>query len=402
MLQTVRRAARPGSVVALWMALALAACAPAAAPSVPAAAPKAAAPAAAQPATGAPAAAAPAGWDQLVAAAKQEGRLVIAGPPGQEYRGVAVEDFGKAYPGISVEYSAARSNEHVPRIMAERAAGRFLTDVYLSGQVYTVLTLKPAGAVVPLRPELVLPEVVDESAWLDNRLTWCDGSEPYTCLLFQGSAQGIIFYNTTLVNPAEFTSYWDALQPKWRGNIEATDIRPGVVGGVPSRFVYKNPALGPAWLEKLYGDMDVSVSGDQRQLIDRLAQGQFALAIFLSGGDVVKAAALGLPVSAVPSDQLKEGASVGPGNGAVAIMESAPHPNAARLFVNWLLSREGQMSWQNNVQEPSLRTDIPKDGLSPLLVPKPGISYVNAATGEYSTLTFSDIGDIVTRGLEKR
>jgi len=204
------------------------------------------------------------------------------------------------------------------------------------------------------------------------------------------------------VNPAEFTSYWDALQPKWRGNIEATDIRPGVVGGVPSRFVYKNPALGSAWLERLYGDMDVSVSGDQRQLIDRLSQGQFALGVFLSGGDVVKSAKLGLPVSAIPGDQLKEGASIGPGNGAVAIMERAPHPSAARLFVNWLLSRQGQISWQTHVEEPSLRIDIPKDALSPLLVPKPGVSYVNAATEEYSTLTFSDISDLVTRGLEKR
>lgn len=401
MRQPVRRAARRGTAVALLLALALAACAPAAAPSPSPAAPKPAAQAPAQSAA-APAANQPAGWDQLVAAARQEGRLVIAGPPGQEYRNITVDDFQKAFPGITVEYNAARSNEHVPRIMAERGAGRYLSDVYLSGQVYTVLHLKPAGAVIPLRPELILPEVLDESAWLGNRLTWCDGSEPYTCLLFQGSVQGIIFYNTNMVNPTEFTSYWDALQPKYRGNIEATDIRPGVVGGVPSRFVFKNSALGPAWLEKLYGEMDVSVSADQRQLIDRLAQGQFALGMFLSGGDVVKTASLGLPVAAIPPDQLKEGASVGPGNGAVAIMDRAPHPSAARLFVNWLLSRQGQISWQTHVQEPSLRIDIPKDALAPILVPKPGVSYVNAATEEYSALTFSDIGDIVTRGLEKR
>jgi iron(III) transport system substrate-binding protein len=398
MLQLQRRAAHSGTVLALLLAVALAACAPAAAPSPAPAAAKPAGQSAAAP----PAAAQPAGWDQLVAAARQEGRLAIAGPPGQEYRGVAVEDFQRAYPGITVEYSAARSNEHVPRIMAERAAGRYLTDVYISGQVYTALTLKPAGAVVPLRPELILPEVLDESAWLGNRLTWCDDTEPRTCLLFQGSAQSIIFYNTNLVNPAEFTSYWDALQPKWRGSIEATDIRPGVVGGVPSRFVYKNPELGAAWLERLYGEMDVTVSGDQRQLIDWLAQGQYPLGVFLSGGDVIKAAKLGLPVGAIPADQLKEGASVGPGNGAVAIMERAPHPNAARLFVNWLLSRQGQISWQTHVEEPSLRTDIPKDALSPILVPKPGINYVNAATEEYSALTFSDIGNIVARGLEKR
>lgn len=359
-----------------------------------------AAPAAPAP-TAAPAAAQPAGWAELVAAAKQEGRLVIAGPPGQSYRAVAVDAFQQAFPGITVEFNAARSNEHVPRLLAERAAGRYLADVYLGGQVWTVLQLKPAGAVVPLRPQLVLPEVLDESAWTDHQLAWCDGSEPYTCLMFQGAVQPIVWYNTTLASPADFSSYWDVTNPRWKGKIESTDIRPGIVGGVPSRFVYKEPGLGAEWFERVYGDMDVSMSGDQRQLIDRLAQGQFALALFLSGSEVVKAMSQGLPVAAVPDERFKEGASIGPADGAVAIMDQAPHPSAAKLFVNWLLSREGQTAWQVNLEAPSLRTDIPKDKLHPSLVPQPGIRYVNAATEEYSTLTFSVIADLVTRSLEK-
>jgi iron(III) transport system substrate-binding protein len=379
-------------VALVILTLTLAACAPAAAPAPT----TSTGPAAAKPSGDRPA-----GWDQLVAAAKQEGKLVIAGPPGQEYRGVTVDDFQRAYPGITVEYNAARSNEHVPRIMAEREAGRFLPDVYLSGQVYTVFHLKPAGAVVPLKPELVLPEVLDEAAWFENRLAWCDDSEPHTCLMFQGAVQPIVSYNTTLVNPSEFTSYWDVVNPKWKGKIESTDIRPGIVGGVPSRFVYKHPELGAPWLERVFSEMDVSVSGDQRQLIDRLAQGQFALALFLSGGQLMQAAEQGLPVSMVPGHQFREGASIGPSNGAVAIMERAPHPNAAKLFVNWLLSREGQISWQRHTGEPSLRVDVPKDNINPLLVPQPGGKYVNAATEEYSALTFSVISDIVTTALEK-
>jgi iron(III) transport system substrate-binding protein len=392
----VRRTQRNSwiAVAALaFLAFGVTACASATAPSSPAAKPAGAEK---------PAGAQPAGWDELVQAAKQEGRLVIAGPPGQEYRGVSVDDFQRAYPGITVEYNAARSNEHVPRIMAEREAGKYLTDVYLSGQVYTVFHLKPAGAVVPLKPQLVLPENLDESKWFENRLWWCDDAEPHTCLMFQGSVQPIVSYNTSLVNPAEFTSYWDVLNPKWKGKIEATDIRPGIVGGVPSRFVYKNPELGARWLQRVFGETDVSISGDQRQLIDRLAQGQFALGLFLSGGQVIQAMEQGLPVSIVPGHQFKEGASVGPSNGAVAIMDRAPHPQAAKLFVNWLLSREGQMSWQRHVAEPSLRVDIPKDAISTLIVPQPGGNYVNAATEEYSALTFSDISDIVTEALEKR
>ena len=56
-------------------------------------------------------------------------------------------------------------------------------------------------------------------------------------------------------------------------------------------------------------------------------------------------------------------------------MRHAPHPNAAKLFVNWFLSREGQMAWQERTRQNSLRMDIPKDGLRPENTPIPGQTY---------------------------
>src|SRR5947209_6803376 len=92
----------------------------------------------------------------------------------------------------------------------------------------------PAPAAPPAAAQPGLPEVLDEAAWTDHELAWCDGSEPYTCLMFQGAVQPIVWYNTTLASPADFNSYWDVTNPRWEGKIESTDIRPGIVGGVPS------------------------------------------------------------------------------------------------------------------------------------------------------------------------
>jgi iron(III) transport system substrate-binding protein len=376
----------------------LAACAaPAAAPSgKPAPAAAAAAPAASAPANQ------PEGWDALVAAARQEGTVALLGAPGQAIRQVLVDEFEKAYPGIKVEFNSGRMPEQWPRIQAERAAGRYLLDVNVDGTSSTPGTLKPAGAVAALDSLLVLPEVRDTSAWLEDRLWWADSDPPYGTLSFQGSVQLIVAYNKNLVDPAQFHSYWDLLDPKWKGKMVATDVRAGIVGGVSSRFVYQHPDHGPAFLERLFGDTDLTLSTDQRQLVDWLAQGQYALGLFLSPNSALDAIAQGLPIDFVRGDQWKEGAPIGPSTGGVTVLQPAPHPNAAKVFVNWLLSRDGQLAWQRHMQAPSLRIDIPKDGVYPALVPTPGQHYVDGGTEAFGSLRFEAIGDVITRGLEKR
>jgi iron(III) transport system substrate-binding protein len=265
------------------------------------------------------------------------------------------------------------------------------------------LVVKPAGALTPLEPLLMLPEITDSSKWFDNRLWWEDDNPPYTSLGFQANVQLVIAYNKNLVSDAsQFTSYRDLLNPKWKGKIVSTDIRPGTVGGVSSRFLYQDPTLGPDFLSHLYGDMSITVSADQRQLIDWLASGQFALGLFLSPDPTVVAINQGLPVAYVPGEQLKESAPLGPSRGTVNLMDKAPHPNASKLFINWLLSRDGQIAWQQRLKAPSLRTDIPKDGIFPLFVPKAGVKYVDGSTETFNKLqTGNEVKDLLEKAMAK-
>jgi iron(III) transport system substrate-binding protein len=341
-------------------------------------------------------------WDRLVEAARREGEVNLYGGQGQDNRAALVTPFERAFPGIKVNGTFAPGRDLVVRIAAERTANKHIADVVIGPGASGIIPLKPVGALAPLEPALILPEVLDRSAWFDQQFWWLDASPPYTTLGYVGIVQPTVSYNTQLLDPAQIRSYWDLLDPKWKGKIVASDVRTAGPGAVPTRFMYTNPALGPQFLERLFGEADLTLSTDQRQMIDWLAQGRFHLGVFLNSPDVIAATQQGLPVALIPGEQFQEGAPLGVSGGTVSIVDPPPHPNAARVFVNWLLSRDGQISWQNAVRQNSLRTDVPKDNVPMLYIPKAGVKYVNAATEEYAHLSGTAISDLVTRALEQK
>ncbi len=347
----------------------------------------------------APAAAAPPqGWDALVQAARQEGRLVVYGPPGPTYRQVVVNSFERAYPDIRVEAIFAGGADNAQRLIAERTGGRNLADVLVSGPITPLTTLRPAGIIVPLKPLLVLPEVVDASKWQGEHHWWADDSGEYV-LQFAGQVTTIASFNRDQVDPSQFRSYQDFLDPRWKGKIVATDVRRGGVGASAAQWIYKNPRLGPSFLDRLFGESEMRLSSDQRQMIDWLAQGQYPIGLFLSGTDVRRAQAQGLPVGVVSAEQFTDGAAVSAGFGSVSYIDQAPHPNAAKVFVNWLVSREGQEAWQRETETPSLRVDVPKDKLFD--TPQPNVSYENLASEEYISLQQSVLQDVIDKALQR-
>jgi ABC-type Fe3+ transport system substrate-binding protein len=147
--------------------------------------------------------------------------------------------------------------------------------------------------------------------------------------------------------------------------------------------------------------MGLTLGTDHRQMTDWLAQGQYALGILLSPPEIGNAAAQGLPVGLISGEQFREGALITPGGAAVNLADRAPHPNAARVYINWLLSREGQLAWQQGAQEPSLRIDVPKEGLDPQIVPKPGVKYIDGGAEEHQRTTPGALIELISRALEK-
>src|SRR5581483_12434470 len=175
------------------------------------------------PSTGssAPTAASPSdAWDRTLEAARHEGSVSVYGAAlGTESDDALVDPFVAAFPGITVQGVFAPSDQTIARIVSERTAGRYLADILIGPGSSGIPSLRPLGALAPIQPMLMLPEVLDGAGWLDGHLWWIDAAEPFTSLMYQGTLPPIVEYNTDIVPDGSFKSYWDLVDPKWKGKI---------------------------------------------------------------------------------------------------------------------------------------------------------------------------------------
>ena len=321
-------------------------------------------------------------WEELVAAANKEGKVVIYGRGAAEYVKVYRDHFHKAFPGIKVNYVGGRSTL-AHRLTAERRAGKYFPDLFVMSGGRLVRGLRAQGAFQSLRSALVLPEVKDTRNWFEGKHWFADKDEKYL-LMFAMATTTNIAVNTDMVDPKKLTSYHDLLDPKWRGKIVSRDIRGSGPGSGNVKYMYVNKQLGPSFLKKLYGEMDITFSRDMRQMIDWLARGRYAILLFPTLRDVDRAREQGLPLEVVNPKQMKEGYAATSGGRQALMMNPAPHPNAAKVFINWLLSREGQSAVEKVIGYPSLRTDTPtKKDLRQFTVPKEGADYMVVSLEKY-------------------
>jgi iron(III) transport system substrate-binding protein len=306
-------------------------------------------------------------WSKTVKAAEEEGSVVIYMT--QAFEPVFREAFQKKYPKIKVIAATGRGPQLSQRVMSERRADKYVVDLYVSGNISPLTVFHRAKILEPVKPLLFLPEVLDTSAWYEGKHHYDDPENRYI-FVFEGTPRsGEITYNTKLVNSSEIKSYWDLLNPKWKGKIVSVD--PLVSGPISAAeiFFYKHPDLGPEFLRRFYGETDMTILRSNEQLLDWLSAGKYSFGI--GARDVDTAMMQGLPLNQFTPGSLKEGSSVTAYNGTLSFFNRAPHPNAAKIAVNWLLSREGQTAWLDHNQKSggrydSLREDISKEKVNTL------------------------------------
>ncbi len=316
-------------------------------------------------------------WERTVAAAEKEGRVVLYVGSGPLTKHEPTERFQKAYPKIRVTTVRGRGYQIGPRIFAERRADRYIADLVVTGKNTAFVTLYAGNILDPIKPTLILPEVVDQSKWWQGKHKYADRAGKHI-FVFLGNAGGAnIAYNTNLVDGKTLKSYRDLINPKWKGKIVAYD--PRVSGmGTTSIFFYYHPALGPDFMRRLYGEMDLTIVRNYRQATDWLGQNKFSLCIPCTNVD--RAIQQGLPIALALG--LKEGRVMSSKGGTLSLVNRAPHPNAAKVFINWLLSREGQIQMQKGgkaraTEYDSLRVDIPKD-IAEDVRRKEGVAYFDS------------------------
>jgi iron(III) transport system substrate-binding protein len=335
-------------------------------------------------------------WQKTVASAEKEGQVTLYAPPGKQYQD-AIGSFQDAHPKIKLNYVPGSGTQNAQRLLSERRAEKYIADLFIGGSGTMTLVLFQGGVLDPIPPTLILPENKDASLWFSKRHLYADPKGQYV-FMFQGNVQTDIgAHNTKLVDSGEIKSFWDVLNPKWKGKMVAFD--PKERGHIQRmRAIYYNPVLGADFIRRLFSEMDVTVARDQRQLLDWVASGKSHIYLFATSSDVHDAQRKGLPVG-VLYGQAEEGYMSG-GFGHLALINKAPHPQATRVFVNWLLSKEGQTHWQKKSDNNSLRVDIGKDMLSDQRsIPQEGKKYLNASLPEYEDV--APLQKIVEEALAK-
>ena len=307
-------------------------------------------------------------WDRLLDAAKKEGSVSLIGPTGADRRDSLTETFQKRF-GIAVEYHSDSGAGIFPRVSAERKAQRYLWDAVVTGTTTGLENLAPARILEPIEPLLILPEVKDLKLWRGGALEFLDpGRQVLVMTPFQ---RGTLFINPTLASAKEFKTYKALLEPKWKGKIVSDDPRKSGPGQTTFTFFYLHPELGPEYIRGL-GRQGITLVKDNAQGINMVGQGRFPAAIGLSDSLVEERMKLGVPIAIIDPRQIKEGTGTSPASGGLSVFSRAPHPNATTIYVNWLLSKEGQTIYARATGYISNRLDVPTDHAAPWRVPQPG------------------------------
>jgi iron(III) transport system substrate-binding protein len=291
-------------------------------------------------------------YEKTVAAAKKEGTVVVAIPPVAELRKQLETAFKEKF-GIEIELMPAPGPANANRIASEQKAGVRYFDALIVG-TGTAVTLAHDGMLEPIEPNMILSEVKDPKNWWGGHI-WEDNVSTrrflYSFIAEVGT--GGLWYNPTLAKPEELRSFDDFLNPKWKGKIGLSD--PRVPGSGQSLWSFLWEIKGEAYLKKLV-QQDLFVSRDLRQVADALAKSKLAISIGAGHSLYEPFLKSGLPVKQLPTPA--EGLPASNGFGIVGIVKNPPHPNGAKLFINWLLSKEGQDLYGKVMKSSTRRLDV--------------------------------------------
>ena len=289
-------------------------------------------------------------WEKTVDLARKEGKVVAGVPASAELRKNLEATFAKRFPGVEIEITTARGPTNASKIAAEHAAGIRYYDALISGSL-TPLSLLDAGILEPIEPLMILPEVKEAKRWYGGHI-FSDNAKRFL-YSFQAYQSENLWCNTELVKAEEFQSYDDLLNPKWKGKIGILD--PRTAGGGTSTWSFLYKIKGEDFLRKL-ASQNLFLTRDQRLLGDNLAKGRLALTIGLTYYSLAPFIKAAQPVKSLP--EAKEGSYTSSGSGTLSVVRNSTRPNATRLFVNWLLSKEGQEVYGKSMGQATRRLDV--------------------------------------------
>ena len=309
-------------------------------------------------------------WAAVIDGAKKEGKVVVAGSPDPVMRNDVIPKFTARF-GIPVEFVAGRSSKIVSRVETERASGIYSIDLYLAGPDTSANELYNDKMIDPLKPLIAMPEVVDGSKWKTGKVWFADPQEQFVVRAFS-SVASLLYINTEHVKPDELRNIKDLINPKWRGKISTED--PTTTGAGANMAARLLTQVGEEFVKNLYIEQKPVRTRERRQMADWLARGTQPICLNCREDDVRPLVKDGFKVLEI--FELNGAAPTINGSPwMLTVANKAPHPKAAQLFANWILSKEGLETYGKGYGSATLRTDVDESYLNPGNLPKKGVKY---------------------------
>jgi ABC-type Fe3+ transport system substrate-binding protein len=308
-------------------------------------------------------------WQKVMAAAKQEGKVVIGGPaPISRAMSAGFEKDT----GIAVEFIAGSPSDLAQRLQREAETGNATIDIGIGGGI-EFMTMYLPGLLDPIKPRLILPGALKGENWVAGEPKWFDNQKAYL-LQISNWVHGWAVINTDKVDVSQIKTWQDLLKPEFKGKIAANDPRRGGPG--QSAAAYLMDQFGIDFVKKLYIGQEVTYTTDSRQLVDWAARGTYPIVLGAIQFEVERFKQAGMKQLAVPTLADGPGTLTG-GFGVLKLPKKIPHPNAATVFLNWIASQPGQVAYAGSLLEAAGRKDAQIDAVPDYVRPKPGIKYLD-------------------------
>ena len=283
-------------------------------------------------------------WDQVVVGAKKEGKVAVNTFTGQGDARI-FKLFSQAYPEIKLDHTNLESDAFAPRLVQERRAGIYTWDVATIPTSTALQVMKQSGVWDPIRPVITLPEARSDASWRGGFEAGFLDRDKLSYAFTQVRSLGV-FVNVDLVKVDELRSVKDLLAPKWKGKIVISD--PRIIGSTFWPLTVARLALGDGIMKHLLIDQEPVLSRDRNQLSEFMVRGRYPLGIGLNVLAIQDFQAHGvgrnIKTHLLPELDYQSAGSV------VWLLNRAPHPNAAKVFINWLLTKPAQTAWARELQ----------------------------------------------------
>jgi len=312
-------------------------------------------------------------WDRVVAAAKAEGEVQIAHSVVPTVRRAIEPLWAKEFPDIKMKSSVGNEG-WAARVREERRIGKYLHDVFLGGPSAGLFQIAEE-AMAPIVPALILPDVADPATWggWDNVFADRNRDRVFGYTVLASS----FWYDAKAVprETIERAGFKVLLDPAYKGKISWWDPRQSGAGSVYADLIAR--IEGWDTLKKIIVDQDSKFYPDAQSLTEAFVRGKL---VFSIGANLETRLEAQYKEIAAQFNVRQIGNTpnvsyIAYGSSVLGLMSRAAHPNAARLFVNWFLTKEVQLEVLKGLQHNSPRRDMPritKDDAVPL----PGLNYM--------------------------